>query len=478
MSFCKFSPSQTVQNKTIVDNTFINEYLPSAPDMCVKVYLLGLSMCSVADEPNNTLTYFAKTLKISEDDVVSVFRYWEGLGLVQILNISPIEVRYLPVVSNAKNIKKYKVDKYASFNITVQELFENRLVLPNEFAEFYNLIENKHMEEDALLAIIKYCVDNKGFNLSPNYCIVVAKNWLGQGIHTLAEVNAKIAELGFVDENVNLLLSAMGSKRKPQLEDKELLKKWTADYNFNLNVIVYVCKSMRAKKRFLNIDVLDEILTKYFTLKLLTIEEIENYQNQLDNMVAIAKTVNQQLGLKYDDLTKEIDTYILPWLNMGFDLETLKTVAGNCYLSSIRTLNGFDGIVKKLYKLGITNVAAYNQYLSNNFAVDEKIKAVLLALNLNRNIIAMDRNFYRTWTENWGFSDKIILHGASLSSGKTNPLQYLNTVLADWHTRGVKEEEILAQQATAPNANNFMHNNYTKEQIMSVITNLNEEVEV
>ncbi len=477
MSFCKFSPSQTGSNKTLVDNVFINEYLPSAPDVCVKVYLLGLCMCGLADEPNNSLTYFAKTLNITEDDVVSVFRYWEGLGLVQILNITPIEVRYLPVVSNAKNIKKYKVDKYASFNITVQELFAHKMVMPNEFAEFYNLIENKHMEEDALLAIIKYCIDSKGFALSPNYCIVVAKNWLSEGIHTLQEVTNKIADLGSANENVSLILAAIGSKRKVQLEDVEYLKKWTDDFNFELNVIIYVCKSLKLKKRQLNFAVLDEYLTKYYQLKLLSVAEIENYENELASMQEIAKMVNRQLGLKYDDLSKEIDTYILPWLNMGFDYDALSTIADNCYLSSIRTLNGFDGIIKKLYKLGITTVAAYNEYLNNNLALDNQIKEVLSALDLTRNIIAQDRLFYNTWSSSWGYTQQVILHAASFSKGKANPMQYLNKVLADWHSRNLKQEEILTMQPADYSGQNFTHNNYTKQQIQSLITNL-DEVEV
>ena len=124
MSFCKFSPSYQTSNKTIVDNTFINEFLPKAPDMCVKIYLLGLSKCSSPDDSENNLSYFAETLKICEDDVISLFKYWEDLGLVQVLSTNPVEIRYLPINSNTASIKKYKVDKYTDFNIQVQELFD------------------------------------------------------------------------------------------------------------------------------------------------------------------------------------------------------------------------------------------------------------------------------------------------------------------------------------------------------------------
>ena len=86
--------------------------------------------------------------------------------------------------------------------------------MPNEFAEFYYLIEKKHIAENALLAIIKYCVEYKGFNLSPSYIITVAKDWERDGIRTLEQVQERIAELGLVDDKMSLVLTAMETKRK------------------------------------------------------------------------------------------------------------------------------------------------------------------------------------------------------------------------------------------------------------------------
>ena len=123
MSFCKFSPGYVASNKTLVDNTFINEYLPKAPDLCVKAYLLGLSKCSNAEDMDNSLEFFARTLKVCEEDIVSLFKYWEEVGIVKVLSTDPVEVRFLSIVSNAGSVKKYKIDKYADFNIQLQECF-------------------------------------------------------------------------------------------------------------------------------------------------------------------------------------------------------------------------------------------------------------------------------------------------------------------------------------------------------------------
>lgn len=478
MSFCKFSPSYQTSNKTIVDNTFINEFLPKAPDMCVKIYLLGLSKCSSPDDSENSLSYFAETLKICEDDVISLFKYWEDLGLVQVLSTNPIEIRYLPINSNTASIKKYKVDKYTDFNIQVQELFDKRMVMPNEFTEFYDLMERKHMEQSALLELIRYCVNYKGFNLSPNYVITVAKDWIREGVLTLDAVKAKIEELGIADDKMSLILSAMGSKRKVQLEDKELLTKWLSSYGFELNVIIFVIKNLKTKKRRLDVNVLDDYLSKYYEMRLMSIPEIENYEKEKENLYFIAITINKELGIFYDDLTKEIDTYIMSWLNMGYDAETLKTIANNCFLSSIKTLEGLNNIINKLYKLGIVNLKAYQQYLNDNLAVDKKIKEVLENMNLTRNVNNMDRNFYRTWTVDWGFSHEVILYGASLSSGKNNAIQYLNKILSNWNANGAKTlEQVKNSKIEAEPQNEFIHNNYTKEQIASLLTNL-DEVEV
>ncbi len=478
MSFCKFSQGASASSKTAIDNIFIEEFLPKAPDLCVKVYIMGLNKCNNADDSTNTLAYFADRLKICEEDVISIFKYWEDEGLVQVLSCDPIEVRYLPITKSSVSVKKYKVDKYADFNIQVQELLSKRMIMPNEYTEFYYLMESKHIEQSALLEIVRYCINYKGFNLSPNYCITVAKDWIKDGILTLEQVKAKIEELGIIDDEMNIILSAMGTKRKVQLEDKELLNKWINSFGFELNVITYVVNSLKEKKRRLDVNVLDDYLTKYYEMKLMSIKEIDNYTSDLERLYLIATAVNKELGLYYEDLTKEIDTYVMSWVNMGFDIDTLKMVADNCFKSSIRTLDGFNSIIMKLFKLGITNTNAYMQYLSDNLALDGKIKEVISTLKLSRNVNNADRSFYAIWTNEWKFTHEVILHAATLSQDKSNAMQYLNKILSNWNSQGIKTlDKIRNMKIDDEPKVNYTKNNYTKEQIASFITNL-DEVEV
>ena len=482
MSFCKFSPSYQTSNKTVLDNVFISEYLPSAPDLCVKAYILGLYKCTFDQDEDNTLEYFCKALNLEEGDVISLFKYWEEKGLVQVLSTDPIEVRYLPVISNGQAIKKFKTDKYTDFNIQLQEMFPNHTITINEFSEYYHLIEQKHIEQSALLEIVKYCISNR-IKVFPRYPLTVAKDWIREGILTKDAVLKKIEDLGIVDDNVSLILLAMGSKRKIEIEDKELLDKWLSAYGFELNTIIFVVKNIKAKKRRVDMQILDSHLTKYFQAKRMSIKEIEDYEANKENLYFTAITVNKELGIYYEDLTKEIDTYIVSWINMGYDIDILKMIANNCFLSSIKTLEGMNNIINKLFKLGIVNTSSYIQYLNDNLAQDEKIKKVLGYLKLNRNVNNSDRQFYKVWTDDWKFGDEIILYGASLSAGTNNAIQYLNKILSNWNALGYKtidqakaDKTNTKSEETKQNSG-FIHNNYTKEQIASFLTNL-DEVEV
>ena len=95
-----------------------------------------------------------------------------------------------------------------------------------------------------------------------------------------------------------------------------------------------------------------------------------------------------------------------------------------------------------------------------------------------RNVNNMDRNFYNIWTNDWQFSHEIIMHAASLSKNKANAMQYLNKILSNWNSEGIKTlDKALSVKVESSSDNGFIHNTYTKEQIASLITNL-DEVEV
>ena len=107
MAFCKYS-SSLVDSATIsIDAKFLNDYLPVAPESCLKVYLYGLLKCQNSAGYDNTLESFEENLGITKEDVINCFLYWQDQNLVQVLETDPIEVRYLPTKDNLTTFSPY-----------------------------------------------------------------------------------------------------------------------------------------------------------------------------------------------------------------------------------------------------------------------------------------------------------------------------------------------------------------------------------
>ena len=315
--------------------------------------------------------------------------------------------------------------------------------------------------------------------MSYPYIITVAKNWEKEGVHTCEDVENKITELGVLDDKVNLVLGALGTKRKVQLEDVQMLNRWLGELDFDLNTIVAVAKRLQLKKVKADINYLNNALTKYYEMRLNSIIEIENYETQKDNMTTLARLIVKGLGLYYEDLSKVIDTYVIKWVQMGYGDDILVKIADYCFKNSIRTLEAYDRVVQKLYKLGIVSLEAFNEYLGDLTAWDDKVRALLERLGIKRYVNEFDREFYRTWTESWGFNEQIIDYATTISVGKSNSMQYMNKILSSWKAKGITTLE--QAQSTSNFATSETQvkksDKYSKEQLNSFFSNL-DEVEI
>ena len=82
------------------------------------------------------------------------------------------------------------------------------------------------------------------------------------------------------------------------------------------------------------------------------------------------------------------------------------------------------------------------------------------------------------WTTDWNFTHDVILYAAGISKDRANAMSYLNKVLSNWNSAGIKTlDKAKEQKVEAEQEQNFIKNNYTSEQIASLISNL-DEVEV
>lgn len=91
-------------------------------------------------------------------------------------------------------------------------------------------------------------------------------------------------------------------------------------------------------------------------------------------------------------------------------------------------------------------------------------------LRLNRQLTLPEEELYDKWMDQWGFDEKIILEACKETTKINSPsFKYLDKILEDWHSQGVKTSETLEKNRQMKKKNspkkrssitNFPNDNY------------------
>lgn len=475
--YAKLSKEAAAEGKIQIDNAFIVDFMPFAPENYVKIYLYGLSLaCTLSDESLNTPEEIAKRLNLDALTVTEAFSYWAGCGVVNVLSTSPASVEYLPVNKNTVSLRKFSKTKYKDFNDQLHAMFPGRNILPGEYNEYYTVMEEMHIEPAALLAVIAYSIRLKGESVTYPYILAVARNLARQGCLTYERVSEQLSEFDLYDKDLMAILKSLGTKKTPSPEDKTLFKKWTKTLGFTLETIIQVAKNVKKG----GTERLDALLTKYYENHLYSYPEIEQFNKNRDRLYALTKEINRRIGVYYEQLDFIIETYVTKWQGYGFDDDTLLLIADYCFRRNVRTLEGLNETVEKFYRQGLLTEESINSFMTEAMQRDSLVREALDRAGVTRPVTSRDRDAYRTWTYTWKMDRDAVLYAASLAAGNVNPVAYMNSVLAAWHGAGITSlNEAKKYKPVTP----FNHNvkagevtkTYTSEQLNAMFDNLEYE---
>lgn len=480
MAFCDKEKQLVSDGYTVIDNKFFLNYLPDAPDKCVAVYLLGLALSSSHGD-DNSVDAIAQKLSITPDDVMTAYQYWDELGLVTVSNDVPPHVTYNAIKDSTNALRKISPNKYKKFSQQLQDLFVGgRQINTSEYDAYYQFLEDTAFEPEALLAVIKYCVELKGKTINYQYILTVARNEMRKGATTLAVVAEHLNCQQKYDEDLKLVFKQLGINRKFEHSDRETYDKWVRELGFTQDVITNVAKNCKNG----GMAKLDALLCEYYKRGAMSLTEIEAYTAQKTRLYDLAKNINKAIGVYYQSVDAIIDEYLAGWLNKGFDDDTLLEIAKYCFRNGIRTLNGLADVVDKLYKNGVTTSESLHGYIAAIAKHDELIKDVLTKCGLDRRVTANDRLLFKTWTEAWSIPYDVIEYAAEKSAGVSNPVAYLNRILADYKQAGVRSVEQAKAHNTSANKStatkvliggrDMERRPYTDEELNALFTVLDE----
>jgi len=247
---------------------------------------------------------------------------------------------------------------------------------------------------------------------------------------------------------------------------------------FTPEVIIHTAKSVKKG----GMSRLDTLISRYYEARLFAVSEIDAYEKRKDKLYALAKKINATIGVYYEQLDMTVETYIVGWLECGFEEQALIDIATYCYRKSIRTLEGMDDTVNKFYKAGLITTNSIAGHISQIAGVDKEIAEVLKTAGLERIVTSRDRDSYRTWTYTWHFDKSIILYSAEQAQGKANPMPYINAILSSWKEKKIttveeaKKASTMSQGAMAEVAATKPNtiSEYTVQQIDALFDNLEE----
>lgn len=448
----KLSAEASRDGYVTVENKFILDYLPCADGDYVRVYLYALSLCECGGD--ETVESLARKLNLDVATADAALEYWAEQGLLSRLGD---DVTVLPLRDARPKVKKYDVDKFSEFNRLAQGYLSGRQMPPREFEEYYSFMERLGLEWQAMVHIIRYCVDLKGNNVSCPYILTVARNLAQDGYRTDDAVSERLEEYGVYYNDLRALLGIFGGKR-PDHESVQLYKKWRKAFRYDPTLIAHVAREHIKRGGMATLDLK---LSAYHDAGFVTAEQIDEYESERRALYKLTKNINKALGVYYENVDPEITAYVKPWLSMGFESNAILAVAEYCMRAGLKTPGDLDAVLRGDKFLGAARLTEKDvlAFIDAEKRYDSRIEKLMSELGIQGAVNGSYRAYYTVWSEKRALPDDVIFYAATLAAGKANPFAYMNAVLLAWHGKGIttaeaaKNANVTAPQtADAPNA--------------------------
>lgn len=275
--------NQAKKTVTVLENEFIDRYMPKANGEYVKVYLMLLRhLDESASLP--APSRLADLLECTEKDILRAFKYWEGQGLLEYkeeapdrslqAEVSPSEasLTVAPVSDTDKSVNTRKHDNRKEFKelLFVAEQYLGKTLSATDINAITYFYETLQMSADLIEYLIEYCVENG--HKSIHYIQKVALSWHSQDIRTAEQAKTNSV---LYNKNCYSILNAYGIKgRAPAASEIAYIRKWHEEYAFSLEIILEACDRTMNMIHQPNFEYTDSILKNWYKKNVHTLEDV------------------------------------------------------------------------------------------------------------------------------------------------------------------------------------------------------------
>lgn len=435
---------------TAVENLFITEFLPAADANQLKVYLYGLYASQFADE-NFNLQQLANALSIEEGQALAALRYWERRRLVERVKDNPPVYVFHPVGYRfLTGQDQLSVDQqYVVFSEAVHaQLGSRRKLRESDISLAYEWVEEEGLPPELVLMLLNHMAETRGAQFSFKSAQTTAMLMKNEGITTAEEAEQFFSHSKQTHTGARAVLTQFNMRRLPTEPELAMYRKWTEQWGFDeQGILAAVSETVAANNpsfSYLN-GILERLKGK---VQQREGKQVQKLLQQEEADTAQVKQVLVELG------KPQISPHILlpafKALKEAYSFEMILLAA-----RSVQARGGkFEDIEARL-----------STWAKQGLQDDQQVVAHLRALKqyeplMNRIYEAsgqvgkageQDLLLLRTWLSQ-GHSEELLLEAASkaIASKDHYKLGYINTVLNNWHKKGIKTPEAARQEGDLP----------------------------
>ena len=254
MSFIRQNVNNYYLYDTQVENLFLSEYMPSAPEGYVKLYLAA-QMSAQSGRPfaKNELSGSMASLAAVWDDC---WAYWEAQGIarrkypdpsdrnvyhVELLSLREAAFgRRTPGVELAPQRAVSLDDKKLASLYTDVEASTGRLLEPGEPEEIASWIRDYRIDPDVIVFGYRYCSEKRRSSRC-RYVGAVLKDWKSKGLSCVSDVEAYLSEMDRHYEMYRKVCRQLGFHRNPTEAEKKIMDIWFDQWNFSMEKVLEAC---------------------------------------------------------------------------------------------------------------------------------------------------------------------------------------------------------------------------------------------
>ena len=278
----------------VVDN-YIK--LASALQLKVLLYIFRHSAEDITEEG------IADSISADVNEVKDAIGFWSSVGILKgqnpkaSLESQPKKARLQSEKPTREEVARMGAeDEKLQFLLREAQTYFSRPLRQSETSLIAWLYKDEGMDPSVILMLLSFAVKENKVNV--RFIETTAINWIDDGVETIADAEAKMAEALLYDQCWKLVCSSFGiNKRKPSKKESELAVLWVNEWKFDRKILEKAYETCIDTISEFSIPYIKKILEKWHSDGVKSVDDIipeQKAENDNNEYAEFIKNIMEQ----------------------------------------------------------------------------------------------------------------------------------------------------------------------------------------